>query len=88
MTKTENSDVSCRSTLALQCFLTGLGTGVALTLLLAPLSGTQTRRLIGNKAKAGQNWAKDKAEAAGEYVVSRGEGLRDRAKEVAEVITR
>jgi hypothetical protein len=34
-------------------FLTGLGAGIALTVLLAPRSGAATRRLIGRKVEEG-----------------------------------
>lgn len=73
---------------ALPLFLTGLGTGIALTLLFAPLSGAATRSLISRKAKDGEGWVKDKAAAAEDYILTRGAGLRDRVKEVAEVIGR
>lgn len=69
-------------------FLTGVGTGIALTLLLAPRSGAATRGLIGRKVKDGEDWMKDKAAAAEDYVLTRGAGLRDRVQEVAEVIGR
>lgn len=73
---------------ALLFFLTGLGGGIALTVLLAPRSGAATRRLIGRKVEEGEDWMKDKAAAARDYVRGHGEELRDRAKEVAEVIGR
>ena len=69
-------------------FLTGLGAGIALTVLFAPRSGAATRRLIGRKAEEGKDWVQDKAGAAQDYVRSHGEELRDRVKEVAEVIGR
>lgn len=74
--------------LAVPFFLTGLGTGVALTLLFAPLSGAATRRLIGRKVKDGEDWMKDKAASAEDYVLTQAAGLRDRVKEAAEVIVR
>lgn len=46
---------------ALPLFLTGLGTGISLTFLLAPRSGAATRSLIGRKVKDGEDWMKDKA---------------------------
>ena len=44
--------------------------------------------LIGRRVKEGEDWITEKTTAAQDYVVSRGEGLRDRVKEVAEVIGR
>ncbi|MGA2182624.1 MAG: YtxH domain-containing protein [Bryobacteraceae bacterium] len=69
-------------------FLIGLGAGIALTVLLAPRSGAATRRLISRKVEKGEDWMKDKAAAAQDYVRGHVEELRDRAKEVAEVIGR
>ena len=69
-------------------FLTGLGAGIAVTVLLVPRSGASTRRLIGRKAGEGTDWIKDKAVAAREYVRSHGEELRDRVTEAAHVIGR
>jgi len=69
-------------------FLTGLGAGVALAVLLAPRSGAATRRLIRCKVEEGEDWMKDKAAAAQDYVKGHVEELRDRVKEVAEVIGR
>jgi gas vesicle protein len=62
-------------------FLSGLGAGIALTVLLAPRSGPATRRLIGRKVEEGKGWVKDKTAAAQDYVRGQGEGLRDRVKE-------
>ncbi|MCX6633537.1 MAG: YtxH domain-containing protein [Acidobacteria bacterium] len=73
---------------ALPFFLAGLGTGVALTVLLVPRSGAATRRLIGRKVEEGEDWMKAKAVAAQNYVSSRGAELRDRVKEAAEVLGR
>lgn len=74
--------------LSLPFFLAGLGTGVALALLLAPMSGDATRGLIGRKVKEGEEWVKDTAAAAEESILDQTSGLRSRVKEVAEVITR
>ncbi len=74
--------------MALPCFLTGLGTGIVLTLLLAPASGEATRSLIGRKVKEGEDWMKETAAAAEESVLAQAAGLKSRVKEVAEVITR
>jgi gas vesicle protein len=69
-------------------FLTGLGAGIALTVLLAPRSGAATRRLIGRKVEKGEDWMKDKAAAAQDYVKGHAEELRDQVKEAAEVLGR
>ena len=81
---TENG--SCTS--AVPFFLTGLGTGIALALLFAPQSGVVTRGLIGRKCKESSEWVTETAGAAEEYVVAKGTEIRDRAKEVAEVVSR
>ncbi len=73
---------------ALLSFVAGLGAGIALTALFSPRSGAETRRLIGRTVEDGQDWVKDKASEAQDYVTGRGEEFRDRVKEVAEVIGR
>ena len=73
---------------ALPSFLTGLGTGIALAVLFAPLSGARTQRLIARKVEEGEDWMKDQTARAQEYVRGRGAELGDRVKEVAEVIGR
>jgi gas vesicle protein len=70
------------------CVFLGMGIGIAATLLLAPQSGTATRRLIGRKVKDGEHWLKGKATAAEEYVATRGADIRDRVRDVAEVVSR
>jgi gas vesicle protein len=72
----------------LMLFLTGLGTGIALTLLLAPHSGETTRGIITRTVKQGKDWLDAKTGEAEEYVSAKGTALRERASEVAEVITR
>lgn len=84
----EKSEMSCNRSSALVTFLTGLGAGIAVAVLLAPRSGAATRRLIGRKAEEGKGWMKDQAAAAEDYVKGQGEQLRNRVKEVAEVIGR
>lgn len=69
-------------------FLTGLGAGIALAVLLAPRSGTATRRMIGRKVDESEDWMKAKAAAAQEYVSTQGEKLGERIKEAAEGIGR
>jgi gas vesicle protein len=69
-------------------FLAGLGAGIAVAVLFTPRSGPATRRLVGRTVEKGEDWMKNKATAAQEYVKGCGEELVDRAKEVAEVIGR
>ncbi len=73
---------------SLMLFLGGLGAGVAVALLLAARSGVVTRRFIGHKVYRGKDWTKDKVAATQAYARDRGEELRGRAAEVAEVIGR
>jgi gas vesicle protein len=106
----ENFEMNGNRGTALLSFVTGLGAGIALTVLFAPRSGAATRRLIGRKVQEGQDWMTDKAAAAQDYVTDkaataqgyvtdkaaaaqdyvreRGEELRGRVKNVAEVIGR
>ena len=73
---------------ALTLFLTGLGTGIAFSLLLAPRSGSATRGFIVRKVDDAESWLKDKAAAAKDYVETQGAEVRSRIEEVAEVIGR
>jgi gas vesicle protein len=84
----ENTEMNVNRGSALLCFVTGLTAGIALTVLFAPRSGTATRDLIGRKVNEGQNWVKDKATAAQDYVKGQSDDFRDRVEEVAEVIGR
>ena len=84
----EKAGMTCNRGSALLLFLAGLGAGIAVTALLAPRSGAATRRLIGRKVEEGKDWVKDKAASAQDYVKGQGEELRDRVKEVAQVIGR
>ena len=72
--------------IAMQCFLTGIGTGIALTLLFAPLSGAEARKLIARKVKDGEDWVRDQTADAGEFVAAQADGLRDRVKKVGEAV--
>ena len=81
-------ETSCNTGSTSLFFLTGIGTGIALAVLLAPRSGSATRRLIGRKVEEGEDWMKAKAAAAQDYISSRGEQLGDRIKEAAEVVGR
>ena len=73
-------------TSALPMFLAGLGTGVAVALLLAPLSGEATRSLIGRKVQDGENWMKDQKDEAQGYVRNQSAALRDKVNAVADVV--
>lgn len=81
-------DASCTTGSGALFFLAGLGAGTALAVLLAPRSGAATRRLISRKVEESEDWVKEKAAAAQDYVSSQGEKLGDRIKDVAEVIGR
>ena len=59
-----------------------------MTALLAPRSGAATRRLIGHKIEEGDDWIKDKADTAQDFVRGHVDDLHDRVKEVAKVIGR
>lgn len=50
------------------CFLVGLGTGIALTVLFVPHSGRATRRFIRRKAQDGTDILKNKAALGREYI--------------------
>ena len=84
----EKTEMNGSGSSALPLFLAGLGTGVVLTLLFAPLSGAATRGLIGGKFTDGEDWMKGKAAEAEDYVLTHGAGLRDGVKEAAEAIGR
>lgn len=79
----EQMEKNCDKSSALfgvPCFLTGLGAGIALTLLFTPRSGAATRRLIGRKVDEGEDWVKNKAVEAQDYVRDHGEELFSRVK--------
>jgi hypothetical protein len=84
----ERIGMSCKTGPGALFFLTGLASGIAIAALLTPRSGAATRRLIGRKVEEGEDWVKEKAAVAQEYVSSQGERLGGRIREVAEVIGR
>ena len=61
-------------------FLAGAAVGAAAALLLAPKSGREMRRLIGEKAGEGRDYLKD----TGREVYSKGRELYDKGRELAE----
>ena len=67
-------------------FLAGLGSGIALTLLLAPRSGHATRNILGRKLKDGQAWIKENAAVAEDYALTNAKELSDRVKNLKESI--
>lgn len=83
----EKSKLNGSGSPALPFFLAGVGAGIAFSLLFAPRSGPATRDLISRKVKDGEGWVKAKAAEAEEYVHVQGAKLRDRAEEVAQVIS-
>jgi gas vesicle protein len=59
------NDASCDNRrLAVPLFLTGLGAGIALTLLFAPLSGEATRTLISNRVRRSKEGVATNADVA------------------------
>ncbi|MGA3095921.1 MAG: YtxH domain-containing protein [Bryobacteraceae bacterium] len=75
--------MDCNRGSALPFFLSGLGAGIGLTLLLAPRSGAATRRLIGKKVDDGEKWIGDKVAAAQDSVQGCVKEFRDRVEEMA-----
>jgi gas vesicle protein len=84
----ERSETCCKPGSTALFFMTGLATGIALAVLLAPRSGAATRRLISRRVEEGEDWVKEKKAVARDYISSQGEKLADRIKDAAEVIGR
>jgi gas vesicle protein len=84
--KRSGDDMKDNSDLPLPMFLAGMGAGIALALLLAPLSGAATRRLILRKAKQAGDRANGEAENAQEFVRSRAAEVRERVKDAVDGI--
>jgi gas vesicle protein len=65
-------------------FVLGALTGAAIALLLAPASGEETRRLLGEKAKEGRDKANDAARQGREFLNRQRDSLNsaiDRGRE-------
>ena len=65
---------------ALPLFVIGAAAGIALAILLAPRSGTATRRLIGRTVQDGEDWMKGRATAVKDEFMTQAAGLRDGVK--------
>jgi len=63
----------CSVATGIGCFLTGVGIGAVVALLVAPKTGKETRRLIAKKAEEGKD-----------YVTSKGREIREQAEEFVE----
>lgn len=74
------SDVSRGSNNQIAGFLVGVVVGAGLALLMAPATGSDTRRRIGETAKRVRHQAKDGLDQAGEAL----HDLRDEAKSAVE----
>jgi gas vesicle protein len=88
MSHKEEVSMKDKMSTSLSCFLVGVGTGMALTLLFAPMNGAETRGLLRRKVRAGEKWVEETAAAAEQSAVRHAGDLRERVQEVAEVITR
>jgi gas vesicle protein len=71
----------------LVAFVLGAIAGAAVALLVAPSSGEETRRKLGEKAREGREKAADAARKGGEFIRNQREGLTtafERGKEAFE----
>jgi gas vesicle protein len=69
---TKMKETTCNKRPLLPFLLGGLGTGLALGLLLAPRSGRATRRSIDLNLRAAEDWAKTKVETGEEFLEAHG----------------
>lgn len=76
----------CDSKTSLLLFLAGMGTGVVLSLLFAPASGTSLRSGISRRFKTGTDWLQSKAAEAKEEVVTQATALREGVEGAARTI--
>ena len=68
----------------MSCLLTGLGTGLALGVLLAPRSRKENRRLIRHKTQAGKDLLKSTVHQGQDYIKERGTEVLDQANELVD----
>ncbi|MES1260455.1 MAG: YtxH domain-containing protein [Acidobacteriota bacterium] len=61
-------------------FLAGAAAGATAALLLAPKSGEETRKYLGESSKEGRN----AVEASGRELMDKGKDLYERGKQIAE----
>ena len=73
-----------KHTTRLYCFFGGLGAGLAVAILFAPDSGTNTRDRIRRKAYEGRDLVKAKADEGREYLKRQGARLVDQTNEFVE----
>ena len=66
------------------CFLTGMGVGMALAVLLAPRSSSATRTLIHQKADEAKDFLTAKAEEGKSYLKNSGTELFQQASELVD----
>jgi gas vesicle protein len=74
----------------LSSFLMGLGVGVALGMLFAPKSGSETRDLIKNKAGEGTDYLKQRStefrQSAGDWVDKGKDALRSQKENLSDAM--
>ena len=75
-----SSDSSAGSNLVF--FLLGAATGAAIALLFAPQEGTETRRMLGEKAATARDRATDAAQAASQKARDTVSTVSDRAQNI------
>lgn len=76
--------MNCNKTSVLPFFLAGLTSGITLTLLLAPRSGSETRNILSRKMKQGEAWVKEKASTAEDFASAGAKDLRERAENLTD----
>jgi gas vesicle protein len=66
------------------CFVTGLGVGMAVTLLIAPRSGAATRKLIRRRAAEASDLVRTKTTHATKYIKRRSAATLEQAGKMIE----